>query len=265
MAGDEFHIYCVDSHGIETAFADVKTRGPTVDGAPVYDWNFVQQVSQTHTEGIVAAQSMMLDVATNTGGRAFFSNDIAGDIQRALDDSQVTYRLGYYPQGLTQDGAFHTVKVKLSGHADVRLGYRQGYFDAKDSGGRKATINDLLLTQTNAAGIAMTAHLAPVARGYNLRLSIDLAAVELQAAGDRFKGKLEIACVQLSEDGEPLERLVQTLGLQLKKATFAQMLKTGFLYQRTLVLKPEAVSLRLAVRDMRSSSTGSLSIALPGR
>ena len=135
MAGDEFHIYCVDSHGTETAFADVKTRGPTVDGAPVYDWNFVQQVSQTHTEGIVAAQSMMLDVATNTGGRAFFSNDIAGDIQRALDDSQVTYRLGYYPQGLTQDGAFHTVKVKLSGRANVRLGYRQGYFDAKDSGG----------------------------------------------------------------------------------------------------------------------------------
>lgn len=62
--------------------------------------------------------------AEKTGGDAAQNTDVGNAMQRALDDSQVTYSLGYYPE--SQDGSYHelTVKVDRKG-VDVRS--RQGY------------------------------------------------------------------------------------------------------------------------------------------
>ena len=67
-------------------------------------------------------------MADRTGGKAFYgTNNIAGAIRHAIDDSRLTYTLGYYPEHGKWDGSFHEIKVRVkSPGAQVRA--RTGYF-----------------------------------------------------------------------------------------------------------------------------------------
>ena len=52
-------------------------------------------------------------MAERTGGRAFHNvNDLAGAIRQAIDESRVTYLLGFYPAHQTWDGEFHKWLVR---------------------------------------------------------------------------------------------------------------------------------------------------------
>src|SRR3989442_1340554 len=47
-------------------------------------------------------------LADRTGGRAFYNtNDIQGSVRRAIEDSRVTYVLGFYPTHGNWDAKFH--------------------------------------------------------------------------------------------------------------------------------------------------------------
>jgi VWFA-related protein len=70
----------------------------------------------------------MQDLAERTGGLAFYnSNDIKGAIRSAIDDSRLTYVLGYYPAGVPWNGKFREIKVMVK-RSGLRLRYRRGYF-----------------------------------------------------------------------------------------------------------------------------------------
>ena len=77
-------------------------------------------------------------------GRAFINtNDIAGAIRTAVEDSSVTYTLGFYPQNDKFDNSFHTLKVKLVEFPHMDLRYRRGIWTrrlrrrTKSCGGRR--------------------------------------------------------------------------------------------------------------------------------
>jgi VWFA-related protein len=56
----------------------------------------------------------MKTLAARTGGRAFYStNDLRRAIREAIDESRLTYELGYYPTTEKWDGRFHRIKVNV--------------------------------------------------------------------------------------------------------------------------------------------------------
>jgi VWFA-related protein len=75
-------------------------------------------------------------MAENTGGRAFYNtNDIQHAIRDAVDDSEVTYTLGFYADTNALDARFHKLKVLVNRkHVEVR--YRKGYM-ASPAGARR--------------------------------------------------------------------------------------------------------------------------------
>ena len=74
-------------------------------------------------------QQSLTDFAETTGGRVFVNtNDVMGAIQKAFEDSQVSYTLGYYPNN-RRAGEFHTLQVKARGNRQLTLRHRNGYFD----------------------------------------------------------------------------------------------------------------------------------------
>ena len=77
-------------------------------------------------------QDTMEALAQRTGGKAYYnSNDLKNAIRGAIDDSKVTYVLGYYPAHNTWDGKFHELKVQVDRKgANVRR--RLGYFAFAD-------------------------------------------------------------------------------------------------------------------------------------
>jgi Ca-activated chloride channel family protein len=72
-------------------------------------------------------------IAKVTGGRAFFPDDIkavTGVLRRISEEIRNQYTIGYVPETQKRDGAYHSVRVTLSGHHShnwlVRT--RTGYF-----------------------------------------------------------------------------------------------------------------------------------------
>ncbi|HKN74500.1 MAG TPA: VWA domain-containing protein, partial [Candidatus Acidoferrum sp.] len=79
--------------------------------------------------GIDAMQKM----ADDTGGRAFVNtNDLTGAIRKAVEDSAVTYTLGFYIGADSLDGNFHELKIQVK-REGLTIRYPRGYFAADNS------------------------------------------------------------------------------------------------------------------------------------
>ena len=218
-----------------------------------------------------ANEQAMQHVAQQTGGRAFtLTNDVFGAIRTAVDDSRVTYTLGFYPESTRQDGAFHPIAVKLAARRGITLRYRQGYIDAPnapaDPGRRKYDLEQAALSPIDANALPLTARLVPAAgkRSYNVNLTISLAGLNLEQDGDLWTGEVDVFLLQRDERGHEYGRVNDTIELRLKPATYQKVLKTGAPYRREVALHPNADVLRVVVRDAQSGDLGSLTIPTKG-
>lgn len=72
-------------------------------------------------------------IAKQTGGLAFFNNDIAGNIRRAVEDGRVAYTLGFYPSEAAWDGKYHALEVTVQ-RLGVQVRTGAGYFAESISG-----------------------------------------------------------------------------------------------------------------------------------
>lgn len=251
-------VYPVDAAGLQTGMADPTTEVPKAGQsgyARVYSPSFVQAVSRAQTAGIHSTQSLMLELAARTGGRAFLNaNDIAGAVRAAAGDTRGAYRLGFYAGAPALDGKYHEIRVSLPGRPDLRVRYRRGYFDSPAA--PRVDIQELLLGPVEATGVALGAQLD----GNTIRLTIGLGAISLKPAGDRWSGKVDVTLLALDAAGDPIQRWDQTLGLHLTEETYQAGVKHGYLYQRTVPMKATAVSLRIAVRDPITGAMGTTTV-----
>ncbi len=117
---------------------------------------------------IVENQQTMEELASRTGGKAFYNtNDLKHAIREAIEDASVTYTLGFYPADEKYDGKFHKFNVKVE-HAgigyDVR--YRKGYFDFEnkpaDEKTRKIEIADAVLSPLDSSALGVSVGTARV-------------------------------------------------------------------------------------------------------
>lgn len=212
-------------------------------------------------------QQAMQKIAQRTGGRAFtLNNDLLGAIHTAIDDSRVTYTLGFYPASAPQDGKFHPVSINLAARHGVTLRYRRGYLDPPDTPGdlkqRKNDLEQAALSPLDANAIPLTARLSlsTLERNYNLNLNISLSGLNLQPEGETWSGEVDVFLLQRDQRGQELGRVNETITLGLKQASYERLLKTGALYRHEITLHPQTQVVRVVVRDARSGDLGSLTI-----
>jgi VWFA-related protein len=218
---------------------------------------------------IVANQETMRELADRTGGRAAYNtNDLARAIRRAVDDSLVTYTLGYYSSDEAQDGKFRDIKIKVNRpHVDVR--YRKGYFALKpsDTGAqrRKEEMRAAVWSPLDATAVGVNARVdfleKPQPNTVNVIVQIDPATVRFTKDGDRWKADLDIVYVQKDEQGATRgDGVAETINLALTQETYTRMAAQGLIHQRSFPRQAGAVNLRIVVRDVAAGATGSLTI-----
>jgi VWFA-related protein len=210
-------------------------------------------------------QAVMLDIAKKTGGRAFINtNDIAGAIRTAAEDSRVTYTLGFYPETVRMDGRLHRVKISVD-RPGVTLRYREGYVDEPGSPAvpqtRRSELEEAFRSPIDANSILLTAELKPAAEGRaNLDLKIDLSGLQMSAVNDRHSGEFDILILQRSATGETFGRVNDTVTMNFREATYRKFLQEGVPYQRMLSIDPNATIVRAVVRDSATGNIGSLTM-----
>ncbi len=209
-------------------------------------------------------------LAERTGGRAFYNtNDIQGSIRRAIDDSRVTYVLGYYPTHGQWNGKFREIKVQVK-RPGLHLRHRGGYFALPDKPldpqQRQALLREAVSSPLDATILGLNVYVTPVdvpgARTLKTELQISSRDVTLDPEGDRWVGAVDVLFLQLAPDGSSVGGETKTVNMRLTRETYEAVVKDGVKLTRNLPVAPGAANLRVVVRDASSGAIGSVSIPL---
>ncbi len=208
----------------------------------------------------------MYKLADLTGGLVFFnkSNAIEESIQQAVDDSELTCTLGFYPAQEGQDGSRHNLKVEVDKRG-VSVRYRQNYFATRKplAANERPSLEELLKDALDATQLELTAEAMPdPARPgfYEVRVSIDFHGVRLErrrTITGTVKGAVDVSFfIEGSRTARTIARKVEIADAQLAAA-----LEKGVVVNDST----GAGMLRIVAQDRSTGAAGSVRITLGKR
>lgn len=209
-------------------------------------------------------------LAEETGGQAFVNtNDITGAIRSAVEDSAVTYTLGFYLDTASLDGKFHELKVKVNSR-NLSIRYPKGYFALPDRAPTKDDAERLLAT---AAQSSLESSMIPVRatlervnqpRPNTLSLAcwIDAHNIRFAQSGNVRQGTMTVYVLGQNAAGEFLHHWDKTYDLRFGDNQFAELLNRGLQFHQDMQLRPGVTTLRVLVQDPATGTLGSLIIPL---
>jgi VWFA-related protein len=247
-------VYPVDARGLIGAF----TSAPGA-GTPVF-------ATLANTRPNI---DTMQEIAESTGGRAFFNTNAIGDaVRRAIDDSRVSYVLGYYPTHAKWDGKFQEINVKVN-RSGLEVRHRKGYLalaplTREGASGRAGAMGDAMRSPLEATGIGLNARIdrrdGQASGEATLVVQVDARSLTWEKRGALWQGAIDLLIAQTLPDGRTFKTMDTTVDLSANDDKHAQMLQEGFTLTKQVVLRSDAYRLHVVVRDVPTRTTGSLII-----
>ncbi len=255
-------VYPVDAGGLATspAFksASIGTGSTQFPGSP------------PRADATGSTRATMERLAARTGGRAFFdSNDLDRAIRQAIEDSDITYTLGFYPAAEELDGKFHELRVQTR-RRGVRLRYRKGYFalaDGAPSGDQaQQQLREAVASPLEAHAIRLTLRLertgSATVPALRVVLNADVRDLALDQNQEKRTGALDVILVQQEASGAVLDSSKDTVRLDMTPGAYAAALEGGIAIGKMLTLKERAATIRALARDPSSGAIGSVIVPL---
>jgi VWFA-related protein len=258
-------IYPVDARGL------MVTGGLPASASAAFRGGSSPYQIATELAAIDNPQDTMEELATRTGGRAFYNtNDIAGSVRRAIDDTKVSYVLGFYPDQADLDGKYHELRVQVPSRKGLELRSRKGYYagDTAPTPGAalqaalQQAVSGPLQSSRIEVGVHVTRTNQPEPDSLQLDLLVSARELTLTPKDDRWQGAIRLSIVQLDAQGKVLDRITDPIKLNLKQESMAQHLQAGMAFAKTVKAKPGLVQLRVIVIDRDSGVMGSVIIPM---
>lgn len=263
-------VYPIDARGLlgrQTPTSAILTGTADADdvsGASGHMDNMPAQVS------VPIGIANMQKLAAETGGQAFVNtNDITGAIRKAVEDSQLTYTLGFYIDQSSIDGKFHELKLQVK-RKGLKLQYPRGYFAYEDAPVTKEDANMRLLTALRSpiqsSAIPVTARIErvdkPLPHSLSILGTIDIRNVNLAENNGSRAGSVDVVTIEQDQTGKVLAQSGSTINLHFTGAQYADYTKSGFSFHQLVQPNPGATTLRIVIEDPASAEVGSLIIPL---
>ena len=226
-------IYSIDPRGLQT------TSLTAADDTSKMSRKQINNLPMARATQIFNSQDGMVMLAHDTGGLFFHdNNDIAGQLRKAVADTEGYYLLGYHPDPSTFDPKtglpkFHKVEVKLT-RAGLHVRSRSGFFGKSDSYaehkpvGRKAELAEALQSPfgANQVHVRLTTLFAqsPTAGPFiEAMLHIDGKDLTFTDQPDGWhKAVIDVEAVTFGEDGQAVDSSGKTYTLQFKDAGYRE-------------------------------------------
>jgi VWFA-related protein len=274
---DQLGSYIEDASGAlntaNIAVYPVDVRG--LMGLPFTDAS--KRIKLDRTRGIPASMNTvdnrnamtMNYVADLTGGRAFLdTNDLADAFRKAIDDSSVTYTLGYYIQEADWGNKYHKINVVVK-RAGVKARTKKGYLAKENPTLSSGQLDDVLRkavwSPVDSTQLAVTARIDPSPVLPNAsRFGFVLLPEEIRfrQEGGKFHANLDVAFVQERKRGERVTDLKRNFKIDVTPERFQAMAQSGIVLSEDLAIEPDTVAVRIFVLDRFSSAMGSVTIAV---
>jgi VWFA-related protein len=246
LSDADISIYPVDARGLIGGLS-----GPA--GRPTHT-RMAQLAPAEDTSNIIAHQ---------TGGKVFRNtNDLRAAMTRAVEDSELTYVLGYYSEDERFDGRFRNIDVKVK-KPGVSVRHRSGYYahPPKAAALEKDALIDALQYPLEATSLGLTVTHRMSANGeVMLTMAIDPSGLTLQQKDGRWLGQLEVAIGQRLADRRLMNSAHMTVPVNVPDSVLADLFKSGLTLSRTFTLDPAARLVVVGVRDLSSGAIGTVRI-----
>jgi VWFA-related protein len=211
----------------------------------------------------VAAQSAQSDIlaqlADGTGGTFFHNrNDIDEGLREATVAPATSYLLGFSPQNMKINGAYHTLKVSLTGKQKFSIQARHGYYAprtiADPAEAAKEEIQEALFSQDEIHDLPVELQTQffkkdPSQARLAVLTHVDVKGIHFRKAEGRNRDDLTVATAIFDENGNFVtggEKIVQ---MKLFDKTVDRLSHSGFTLKSSFDIKPGTYLVRLVVRD----------------
>jgi len=211
----------------------------------------------------LAAQSAQSDIlaqlADGTGGTFFHNrNDIDEGLRAATAAPAMSYLLGFSPQNMKINGAYHTLKVSLTGKQKFSIQARHGYYAprtiADPAEAAKEEIQEALFSQDEIHDLPVELQTQffkkdPSEARLAVLTHVDVKGIRFRKAEGRNRDDLTVATAIFDENGNFVtggEKIVQ---MKLLDKTFDRLSHSGFTLKSSFDIKPGTYLVRLVVRD----------------
>jgi len=228
--------------------------------------------------------------AQDTGGRAYHTNDIKGEIAAAIDNGSRYYTLAYTPHSPEGLGRERKIEVQVRS-GKYNLSYRHSYFERNQKevkASAEAPAKDPLrllmdrgmpsfsqlryrekVEPATPQPLADAPHAGdnPALKGpltrYRVTFALEPGGLTLTPGPDGVRrGSVEVALIAYSQPGVSLNWQVRSVGLAIRPEQMAIAGSSGIPLHFDLDLPSGDVYLRTGIYDEASSRAGTLEIPL---
>ena len=215
---------------------------------------------------------VMKTLAEQTGGRAFYNtNDLRNAIREAIDESSLTYELGYYPTTENWDGRFHRIKVSVK-RKGLRVRTREGYLALPEPTitpeARGALASYAVTTLLEDTRLSVTVRVAATkedkrsGRILSASVRVDPRELSLKQQDGVFAGMVNLLYIQLDQESKVVGMGQQHYLLNLLPATYERSAQEGFTLTGDVHLQSNATQLRVVLRDDMTGLAGAVAVPL---
>jgi VWFA-related protein len=202
----------------------------------------------------------MMTLAKETGGEVFHNtNDIGRAVQRAIDDSQVSYTLGFYASQDELDGSYRSFRVQVNRHG-VHLRYRSGFFATPDPSAQERLsqpLARLLGAPVTVSEISLRVELQHVPDGkYMLTVHVGPEGLDLRDEGGKRAGDFE--WLAASARNGAYSAGSQRLHVALTPDAYREVIEHGLTLSQSIALNEGDTEIGAAIRDVSTGVAGTL-------
>jgi VWFA-related protein len=237
--------------------------------------NMVTSPQESSYQSLEASEDddVLATLADATGATFFHnSNDLEGGLKQAAETPDYYYVLGFAPQNLKYDGAFHSLTVKLNNSARLNIQARKGYFAPKQAPNAeeeaRQEIQDALFSQEEMRDLPVDLHTQFFkSTDFDAKLSVlvhvDVKRLHFQKAEGRNNNDLTIVAALFDHNGGFISGNEKILTMHWKDDTLEHKLDRGVTLKTSFDVKPGSYLVRLVVRDKQglvSAENGAIEI-----
>jgi VWFA-related protein len=215
--------------------------------------------AQYQRESALAEEGIMEELADATGGRYFHNNnDLKAGFGEVAATPEFVYVLGFSPQNLRLDGAYHALKVTLKVSHGLDLQARRGYYAPKHlpnpEEDAKREIQEALFSRDEIEDIPIELHMqffksSDVAAKIAVLARFNLKNLRFRKADGRNNDNLTILSGVFDRNGNYITGTQKVVEMRLQDATLEKLLNAGLTVRTNFDVAPGNYVIRLVVRD----------------
>lgn len=214
---------------------------------------------QYQQESAVAEEGILEELADSTGGRYFHnSNGLKEGFDLIASPPEFRYLLGFSPQDLKFDGAYHALKVKLVSARGLDVQARRGYYaprhqpDPAEDAQRE--IQEAMFSRDELQDIPVDLHMqffkvSDVAAKIAVLARVNIRSLRFRKVDGRNNDNLLIVSGVFDRNGNFITGIEKTLEMRLLDSTLEKLLNSGVTVRTSLDVAPGSYVVRLVVRD----------------